>query len=336
MIESELQSTIFLNQSQTSYASQAEILIQDPAQDFDVDYEQQIGRGAYGKVFKATRIHDQRACALKKCSPSNFRERNTLLNEIGMMNHCKEANEVVKVLASYEFEQNIWIFLELMDGDLTGLIENYYQTYSETVVKYILRKVLEGLAHLHSLGIIHRDIKSDNVLIDRQGQVKLADFGFSCRLPDPHAVSRKSEVGTAAWMAPELLRAAKPGYGTSIDIWSFGILAIELANGEPPNLGKPIGYIAYQLLNGPPPVLNERWSPEFQSFVNTCLVKDPAERQNAEQLLEHDFLKDAVTEESSVEICTLFSEHIETNVLTVTKYISLGSSISELLSKGEE
>ena len=104
MIDSEVQSTIILNPSQTSYASQADILIQDPAEDFDVDYEQQIGRGAYGKVFKATRIHDQRVCALKKCSPSNIKERNTLFNEIGMMNHCKEADEVVKVLASYEFE----------------------------------------------------------------------------------------------------------------------------------------------------------------------------------------------------------------------------------------
>ena len=169
-----------------------------------------------------------------------------------------------------------------MDGDLTGMIENCYQTYPETVVKYILRKVLEGLVHLHSMGIIHRDIKSDNILINRQGQVKLADFGFSCRLPDPHAVSRKTEVGTAAWMAPELLKSSNPGYGTSIDIWSFGILAVELANGEPPNISKPIGYITYQILVGPLPVLNERWSSEFQSFVNACLVKDPAERQNAE------------------------------------------------------
>ena len=108
------------------------------------------------------------------------------------MNQVKLKEAVVSVLASYEFKSKIWIFLELMDDDLTALIDGYYQKYTETVVKYILKKVLEGLAHLHSLGIIHRDIKSDNVLINRKGQIKLADFGYSVRLSNPVEDNRKS------------------------------------------------------------------------------------------------------------------------------------------------
>ena len=150
------------------------------------------------------------------------------------------------------------------------------------MVKYILRKVLEGLAHLHSLGIIHRDIKSDNVLINRKGKIKLADFGYSCRLANPEEDSRSSRVGTAAWMAPELIKAKTAGYGTSIDIWSFGILAVELANGQPPNLEKAQSEILSQILRGPTPMLKDRWSPLFQSFVSACLIKNPLDRQNAE------------------------------------------------------
>ena len=76
------------------------------------------------------------------------------------------------------------------------------------------------------------------MLISKSGEIKLADFGYSCRLAEPEEDKRSSRVGTAAWMAPELIKAKSVGYGTSIDIWSFGILAVELANGEPPNLGQ--------------------------------------------------------------------------------------------------
>ena len=139
-----------------------------------------------------TRKRDELPCALKFCSPANDKERNLLINEIGLMNQCRLKEAVVSVLASYEFKRKIWIFLELMDEDVTALIDDYYQTYTETVVKYILKKVLEGLAHLHSLGIIHRDIKSDNVLVNRKGQIKLADFGYSVRLANPVEDNRKS------------------------------------------------------------------------------------------------------------------------------------------------
>ena len=179
-----------------------------------------------------------------------------------------------------------------MDGDLTSFIEQNHKTYSESAVKYILKKILEGISHLHTLNIIHRDLKSDNILVSTSGAIKLTDFGYSCRL-QTREERRKSKVGTVAWMAPELVRGEDRGYNASIDIWSYGILAVELANGDPPNLRKGENAILNHILNGPTPALDERWSPGFQDFVNQCLIKNPQERPSARQLLQHSFLSDA-------------------------------------------
>lgn len=131
----------------------------------------------------------------------------------------------------------MWIFLEIMDDALTPIIAKMRNIYSENVCKYILRQTLLGLQYLHARHIIHRDIKSDNILIDRAGQVKLADFGYSAQLTMERD-ARSSKVGTVCWMAPELIKGERR-YDTKIDVWSFGIFAVELANGDPPYINEP-------------------------------------------------------------------------------------------------
>ena len=91
---------------------------------------------------------------------------------------------------------------------------------------------------MHEKSIIHRDIKSDNILVNNKGDVKLSDFGFSCQTSEART-RRRTVVGTVCWMAPELVKSSAKGYDTAIDIWSFGILAIELAEGDPPKLRAP-------------------------------------------------------------------------------------------------
>ena len=215
----------------------AELQFTDPSKEFEISNKNQIGTGGFGKVFKVQRRKDGIDVAMKFCTPKEESEKNMLINEIGLMNQCQGDDSVVQIYGSFDYRDRIWIFLELMDDDLTSIIMQYHLIYSENVVKFILLKILTGLEHMHSLNVIHRDIKSDNVLVNRRGQIKLADFGYSCRLAS-NEDKRKSQVGTVAWMAPELVRGKKHGYNTSIDIWSYGILAVELAQGDPPNIEK--------------------------------------------------------------------------------------------------
>jgi len=119
-----------------------------------------------------------------------------------------------------------------MDGDLLSIIHKFKGNMDEVVIKYLVYRILQGLHFLHEKCIIHRDIKSDNVLFNIEGDVKLADFGFAVQLTEQ--TSRKTEAcGTPAYMAPEAIM--KQSYDTGVDIWSFGILCVEFADGKTPN-----------------------------------------------------------------------------------------------------
>ena len=150
-----------------------------------------------------------------------------------------------------------------------------------------------GLEYLHRHGLIHRDIKSDNVLIGAGGAVKLADFGFCGRLAPTG--TRRTVVGTPYWMAPEVIRSEP--YDAKCDIWSTGILMLELANGEPPHMRTPPDQALGLIARAPPPRLRDeaRWSVLLRHFVASMLHKDAARRPTAAALLAHPFLRKACT-----------------------------------------
>ena len=116
----------------------AEMQSGDPSKMYEIKYENKIGEGGFAKVFKSRRKADDFVCALKFCEPKTDSDRNMVINEIGLMNQCQEENSVLKIFSCYDFKERIWIFLELMDSDLTSVIQEYHKTYSENVVKYIL------------------------------------------------------------------------------------------------------------------------------------------------------------------------------------------------------
>lgn len=195
------------------------------------------------------------------------------------------------MIEAYDFKQRLWIFVELMDDALTMYVQTLHKTYSENIVKYVLKKSLEGLDFLHQKHIIHRDIKSDNLLMSARGDVKLADFGYACQLTEEKA-GRQSKVGTVCWMAPELIKGER-SYTTKVDIWSFGIFAMEMADGDPPYINEPQGRVIFNIVKKETPPIGPRWSNLYRDFVKVCLTKDAALRPDAAELLKHPFLADA-------------------------------------------
>ena len=135
-------------------------------------------------------------------------------------------------------------------------------------------------------------IKSDNILIGRDGAVKLADFGFAVNLT-AEKMKRTSMVGTPYWMAPELIRAQP--YGPGVDLWSLGITAIEMAELEPPYMSEqPLRALLLITTNGSPKLQKKsNWSSEFHDFIKQCCTVDTTMRPTAQALLEHPFLKKA-------------------------------------------
>lgn len=153
----------------------------------------------------------------------------------------------------------------------------------------ILRETLIGLQYIHKLGIIHRDLKAANILVNNDGRVQLCDFGVSAQLSSHHG-KRQTLVGTPWWMAPELISGTQ--YNYKADIWSLGITLLEMANGRPPLSNEDAGRALMLIPNQPPPRLEGgHWTSGLREIVAMCLNERPEDRPTAEELLKTKIMK---------------------------------------------
>ena len=159
---------------------------------------------------------------------------------------------------------------------------------TETEISSVIYMVLLGIKFIHSKKLINRDIKGRNILITKDGEVKLCDFGI-CRI---YHKNRMKEIrgGSPYWMAPEILK--KEEYNQNIDIWALGITCIELAEFEPPYSDFGSNEVIKQIIKSPPQGLSKpkKWSKEFNDFIRQCLLLDKNKRPMADELLKHDFI----------------------------------------------
>ncbi|KUI60353.1 Serine/threonine-protein kinase CLA4 [Cytospora mali] len=277
-------------------------------EDPNLSYSKQkkIGQGASGSVYVAKvketatsaiardllRAQGARAqVAIKQMDLAHQPRKELIVNEIMVMKDSTHRN-IVNFLDAFLRNNNaeLWVVMEYMEGGaLTDVIDNN-PVISEEQISTICLETCQGLQHLHSQNIIHRDIKSDNVLLDARGNVKITDFGFCAKLTETKS-KRATMVGTPYWMAPEVVKQKE--YGPKVDIWSLGIMAIEMIESEPPYLNEePLKALYLIATNGTPRLKKpEKLSKELKAFLSVCLCVDVKSRASALELLDHDFLK---------------------------------------------
>ncbi|XP_028807851.1 probable serine/threonine-protein kinase At1g54610 isoform X2 [Neltuma alba] len=199
-----------------------------------------IGQGTYSTVYKARDLTHQKIVALKRVRFDNLDPESVkfMAREILLLRRLDHPN-IIKLegLITSQTSRSLYLIFEYMEHDLSGLASRPGIKFSEPQVKCYMQQLLSGLDHCHSRGVLHRDIKGSNLLIDNNGILKIADFGLASFFDPNHSVPLTSRVVTLWYRPPELLLGASH-YGVAVDLWSTGCILGELYTGRPILPGK--------------------------------------------------------------------------------------------------
>lgn len=211
---------------------------------FKIIRGQLIGKGTYGRVYLGMNATTGEFLAVKQVEVNQkvaghdkdrIKEMVSALDqEIDTMQHLEHPN-IVQYLGCERKEFSISIYLEYIPGGSIGSCLRKHGKFEEAVVRSLTRQTLEGLAYLHQEGILHRDLKADNILLDLDGSCKISDFGISKKSDNIYGNDvTNSMQGSVFWMAPEVVRSHGQGYSAKVDIWSLGCVVLEMFAGKRP------------------------------------------------------------------------------------------------------
>lgn len=288
-----------------------------------------LGEGSYGSVFKAIHKDSGHILAIKQVPVDT--DLQEIIKEISIMQQC-DSPYVVKYYGSYFKNSDLWIVMEYCGaGSVSDIMRQLKKTLNETEISVILKDTLLGLQYLHSRRKIHRDVKAANILLNLDGNSKLADFGVAGQLTDTMA-KRNTVIGTPFWMAPEVIQEI--GYDCKADIWSLGITAIEMAEGKPPYAEVHPMRAIFMIPTKPPPSFRNvgEWSKSFIDFVTMCLVKNPELRPSANDMLEHDFIKNAPP---ALALCQVIEESLRVQEIKRQEAETKENFSSDMYSTGD-
>uniref|UniRef100_A0A4W4HAA7 non-specific serine/threonine protein kinase n=1 Tax=Electrophorus electricus TaxID=8005 RepID=A0A4W4HAA7_ELEEL len=255
--------------------------LRDPAGIFEL--VEVVGNGTYGQVYKGRHVKTGQLAAIKVMDVTeDILCFSLMFVLIWSALWCAPPPCAIQLVMEY-----------CGAGSVTDLVKKTKgNCLKEDWIAYICR---EGLSHLHTHHVIHRDIKGQNVLLTENAEVKLVDFGVSAQL-DRTVGRRNTFIGTPYWMAPEVIACdenPESTYDYRSDLWSLGITALEMAEGAPPLCDMHPMRALFLIPRNPPPKLkSKKWSKKFLNFVDRCLVKNYLHRPCTETLLHHSFIKE--------------------------------------------
>ena len=266
-----------------------------------------IGHGGFGIVYKAIHNSTNSIVAIKIIDLfKNIKNKSQIENpnisfnyysvqqETFLMKLVNESKYIVNYYGSY-FSRNtntLWLILEYCSsGSTIDLMLAMNRTFTEIEIATIIENILQGLIIIHSMNLIHRDIKGANILLSEQGYAKLGDFGVGIQLT-ADADHRNSKKGSPYWMSPQVVK--NNNYDMKTDIWSLGITCVELCNGEPPFANLNPKNVMEKIALFPPSVdevINKNEHTEdFYDFIKKCLEIEPKKRPTAKELIKHKFI----------------------------------------------
>ncbi|PWY84566.1 mitogen activated protein kinase [Aspergillus sclerotioniger CBS 115572] len=265
---------------------------------------QLIGKGTYGRVYLGMNADNGEVLAVKQVEVNariagtdkdRIKEMVAAMDqEIDTMQHLEHPN-IVQYLGCERGEFSISIYLEYISGGSVGSCLRKHGKFEESVVQSLTHQTLSGLAYLHNQGILHRDLKADNILLDLDGTCKISDFGISKKTDNIYGNdSTNSMQGSVFWMAPEVIQSQGQGYSAKVDIWSLGCVVLEMFAGRRPwSKEEAIGAI-FKLgsLSQAPPIPDDvsmNITPAALAFMYDCFTVDSRDRPTAETLLTHPF-----------------------------------------------
>jgi len=263
-----------------------------------------IGKGSFGKVYMGMNAATGELIAVKQVrlnTTEDHEEAKAIQSEITLMENQRHRN-IVSLLGTEKNGNKLNILMEYVPGKSLDTLLETFGPFSEKVMRVYTKQLLDALAYCHANHVVHRDIKGKNILVDTQGNLKLADFGSAKRFANVMSKDAPSlnYNYTPLWTAPEVLVG---DYNSKVDIWSLGCVIIEMATAKPPwseqNFENPFRALYHIGHSGAIPKLPENISELSISFLRQCLQRDPDKRPSAKDLLKHDWLKGVEEEEDS-------------------------------------
>ncbi|CAG2114458.1 unnamed protein product [Medioppia subpectinata] len=266
----------------------------------------ELGRGAYGIVERVKHKTTGFEMAVKRISANIVQEQKRLLMDMNVLVNSSGCPNIVKFYGAIFWEGDLWLFMEIMDSSLDKFYRKAHSSAENGIPEDILGTIgsciVKALKYLHEIKIIHRDVKPSNALINRNGVVKLCDFGISGHLVN--SIAQTFDAGCKPYMAPERINPDpnRKGYDIRSDVWSLGISMLELAIGKFPfpdskNLFEQLKRICQ---DDPPTLPAGQFSKDFEDFMDKCLQRDYQKRPNYAGLLTHPFITQNETNDISV------------------------------------
>lgn len=258
----------------------------------------QLGKGSYGTVHLGI-LTNGKFVAVKYVSVVNGSKEalSTVKAEVDVLRELSHRN-IIRYYGVHTIQDTMLIFMEFAVGGSLTSVAKKFKPLSEAVIQLYAFQILKGLQYLHGKGVVHRDIKGENILIDGDGAAKLADFGCSkllANIANASQVGCGTLVGSPFWMAPEVIRSE--AYGTKADIWSVGCTVVEILNGgEPPwreDFDNVYSAMFYVGSTNDIPQIPDDTSEECRDFLFRCFERDVSHRASADELLQHPWLETA-------------------------------------------